>query len=224
MNYLILDDEPIARRRLRRLMSEFEHFTCVAEAADGEQALQLCEDTLPELVFLDIAMPGIDGLEVAGLLRQKMPECKIVFVTAFAEHALRAFDLLAEGYLVKPIDKDRLVALLEHIYGEKMQRLQYQVGHDTRWVAVSDILVARSDERYTHIYFTGGEALVDIPLKKLLATYPRHFVQVHRNTLVKKQAVLSLESVEGNHRVRLNGFAEPITVSRRAAANFKSLF
>ncbi|MCO7186974.1 MULTISPECIES: LytTR family DNA-binding domain-containing protein [unclassified Pseudoalteromonas] len=224
MNYLILDDEPIARRRLRRLMSEFEHFTCVAEASDGELALQLCEDNSPELVFLDIAMPDIDGLEVAGMLRQKMPECKIVFVTAFAEHALRAFDLLAEGYLVKPIDKDRLGALLQHIYGEKMQRLQYQVGHDTRWVAVSDILVARSDERYTHIYFTGGEALVDIPLKKLLATYPRHFVQVHRNTLVKKQAVLSLESVEGNHRVRLDGFAEPITVSRRAAANFKSLF
>ncbi|ALU42606.1 LytR/AlgR family response regulator transcription factor [Pseudoalteromonas rubra] len=224
MNYLILDDEPIARRRLRRLMSEFDHFNCVAEAADGTQAIELCERTAPELVFLDIAMPGIDGLEVAGVLRQQMPECKIVFVTAFAEHALQAFDLLAEGYLVKPIDKERLVALLEHIYGEQMQRLQYQVGHDTRWVAVSDILVARSDDRYTHIYFKDGEALIDIPLKKLMATYPRHFVQVHRNTLVKKQAVRSLESVEGAHRVRLDGFAEPITVSRRAAANFKSLF
>ncbi|MCF2856337.1 LytTR family DNA-binding domain-containing protein [Pseudoalteromonas sp. SMS1] len=224
MKYLVVDDEPIARRRVRRLISEYEAFECVGEAANSQQAIELAEHNQPDLVVLDISMPGMDGIELGRHLRTAHPDVKLIYVTAYPEHALKAYQVYASGYLVKPIDQQQLAELLTHIFPNDLAKLQFQVGHDIRWVNVADIIVAQTDDRYTHIYFGKGDALIDIPLKKLLADYPTHFVQVHRNTIVKKESIVKLESVAGTHKVVLEGVDEPVIVSRRAYSSLKSLY
>ncbi|MBQ4836191.1 MULTISPECIES: LytR/AlgR family response regulator transcription factor [Pseudoalteromonas] len=224
MKYLVVDDEPIARRRIQRLLGEFEVLKFVGEAQDGQQAIELVEELEPELVFLDISMPGMDGIELGKILRNKNANLKLVYVTAYPEHALQAYQIYASGYLVKPVDSAQISELLNHLFPDTLAKLQYQVGHDIRWVNVPDILIAQTDDRYTHIYFEGGDALIDTPLKKLLSDYPHHFVQVHRNTIVKKASIIKLESCEGAHRVVLQGVEEPVQVSRRAYASLKSVF
>ncbi|AOT09249.1 LytR/AlgR family response regulator transcription factor [Pseudoalteromonas luteoviolacea] len=224
MKYLVVDDEPIARRRIQRLLKEFELLECVGEAQDGESALKLVESLRPELVFLDISMPGMDGIELGKKLRDSDVNIKLIYVTAYPEHALKAYQIYASGYLVKPVDNTQISELMNHLFPDTLAKLQYQVGHDIRWVNVPDILIAQTDDRYTHIYFEGGDALIDTPLKKLLADFPSHFVQVHRNTIVKKASIVSLESYEGTHKVVLDGVDEPVSVSRRAYASLKSVF
>ncbi|MCF6438264.1 LytTR family DNA-binding domain-containing protein [Pseudoalteromonas luteoviolacea] len=224
MKYLVVDDEPIARRRIQRLLGEFEALECIGEAPDGQQAVELVERLKPELVFLDISMPEMDGIELGKHLRENNANLKLVYVTAYPEHALKAYQIFASGYLVKPVDRSQISELLNHLFPDSLAKLQYQVGHDIRWVNVPDIVIAQTDDRYTHIYFEGGDALIDMPLKKLLSDYPHHFVQVHRNTIVKKASIVKLESCEGGHRVVLNGLAEPVQVSRRAYASLKTVF
>ncbi|KID58364.1 hypothetical protein JF50_06760 [Pseudoalteromonas luteoviolacea] len=224
MKYLVVDDEPIARRRIQRLLKEFEVLECVGEAQDGQHALQLVDSLQPELIFLDISMPGMDGIELGKKLRDSNVNIKLIYVTAYPEHALEAYQIYASGYLVKPIDNTQISELMNHLFPDTLAKIQYQVGHDIRWVNVPDILIAQTDDRYTHIYFEGGDALIDTPLKKLLADFPHHFIQVHRNTIVKKASIVRLESHEGTHKVILDGINDPVMVSRRAYASLKSVF
>ncbi|OCQ19959.1 hypothetical protein A7985_18865 [Pseudoalteromonas luteoviolacea] len=224
MKYLVVDDEPIARRRVRRLFTDYDTFECVGEAADSQQAIELAAQNQPDLVLLDISMPGMDGIELGKHLREAHPDIKLIYVTAYPEHALKAYQVYASGYLVKPIAQQQLAELLNHIFPNSLAKLQFQVGHDIRWVNVADIIIAQTDDRYTHIYFGSGDALIDTPLKKLLADYPTHFVQVHRNTIVKKASIVKLESTAGAHKVILDGVDEPVQVSRRAYSSLKSLY
>lgn len=112
---LIADDEPLARERLRLLLGEHLHVQVVGEAENGEQVLQLCEQQQPDLVLLDIAMPGVDGLETARLLRQRPQPPAVVFCTAYDQHALSAFDAAALDYLMKPVRPERLAAALQRV-------------------------------------------------------------------------------------------------------------
>jgi two-component system response regulator AlgR len=105
---LIVDDEQQARQRLRHMLSKSEEHTLVGEAATGEQALALAQNLRPDLVFMDIRMPGMDGLEAANYLSRLLRPPAIVFTTAFSEHALSAFDSNAVGYLLKPVKQERL--------------------------------------------------------------------------------------------------------------------
>ena len=115
MRVVIADDEPLARDRLRALLAEQPGTEVVAEAADGEAALHACADLKPDLVLLDIAMPGIDGLEAARHLAAFEPRPAVVFCTAYDAHALSAFDAQAIDYLVKPVRSERLAAALERV-------------------------------------------------------------------------------------------------------------
>src|SRR5688572_720271 len=103
---LLVDDEPPARDSLRRLLKEHHDVECVGEATNGVEALEKIDELAPDLVFLDIQMPEMDGLEVAACMKTSGPA--VIFATAFDEHAIRAFDLAAVDYLLKPIKKDRL--------------------------------------------------------------------------------------------------------------------
>jgi two-component system response regulator AlgR len=108
MRVVIVDDEPLARERLRRLLAEFPGYEVVGEAADGAQALAIIREQNPDLVLLDIRMPGTDGLQVARQLAEEKTPPAVIFTTAFSEHALSAFDASATAYLLKPIRKDKL--------------------------------------------------------------------------------------------------------------------
>jgi two-component system response regulator AlgR len=112
MRVVIADDEPLARERLRGVLAEQRGVEVVAEAADGQHALHACAEHRPDLVLLDIAMPGIDGLEAARHLAAFDPRPAVVFCTAYDAHALSAFEAEAIDYLVKPVRAERLAAAL----------------------------------------------------------------------------------------------------------------
>ncbi|WP_040819905.1 LytR/AlgR family response regulator transcription factor, partial [endosymbiont of Tevnia jerichonana] len=114
MNILLVDDEPLARERLTALLVELGgDYRVVAMAANGEQALQLCDELQVDLLLLDIRMPGIDGLTVAARLAEMATPPAVIFTTAYDEHALQAFEQNAVGYLLKPVRKQRLLQALE---------------------------------------------------------------------------------------------------------------
>lgn len=221
MKYLVADDEPLARQRINRLMEKLGGFEFVGAAEHGTQVLDLVDKCKPTIILLDIDMPGMNGIEVATLLSTSHPEVKVVFVTAHAEFALEAFHVFAAGYLVKPVQIEQLTAVMSRLYTPK---LQYQLAGETRSVSISEVLVAQADDKYTHIWFEGGEAMVDHSLKYLLAHYPQDFIQIHRHTLVKRDAIDSIaHQATGGAVVKIKGFPEQLPVSRRAVKEVKTL-
>lgn len=224
ISYLIVDDEPLARARVKRLMQKHASFRCIGEidCADGVEALLKQEPV--QLIFLDISMPGQSGVELASQLRLQFPRMKIVFLTAHPEYALEAFELHANGYLVKPLDSDKLDALLTTIF-PSMETLSYYVGSELRYVQVADVIVAEADEKYTRVTLTTGQqALIDSSLKSLLDKFPTHFIQIHRSTLVKRTEISALELHEQKHYVYLKSLSNRYEVSRRAYTQLKTLF
>ncbi|CAM4255915.1 LytR/AlgR family response regulator transcription factor [Pseudoalteromonas byunsanensis] len=219
MKYIVVDDEPLARQRIQRLLSSLSDYECCAQTGCAEEVISLVERHQPKVVLLDISMPGMDGLEVAKLLSEMDSPPKVIFISAHPDYALEAFGVFASGYLVKPVQQSELHALLRHLFPP---RIKYSVGNQTRWLEVSEVLVARADDKYTQLFFNGGEAVVDMSLKQLQVLYPEHFVQVHRNTLVKRTQMQSLTYDHNGYHVRVNGYPEAISVSRRAAQALKS--
>ncbi|MBE0367276.1 MULTISPECIES: LytR/AlgR family response regulator transcription factor [Pseudoalteromonas] len=220
MKYLIADDEPLARQRAKRLMGNLSGFDCCGMAEHGAQVLELVNQENPDVLLLDIDMPGLSGLEVAQRLSHSNHNIKIVFVTAHPEFALDAFHVFASGFLVKPVQFEQLEAVMSRFYSPK---IQYQLAGQTRSVDVAQIMVAKAEDKYTHIWFEGGEAVIDESLKSLLATYPQAFIQIHRNTLVRRNAIESLRSSSSGLLLKLKGFSELLPVSRRAAKDLKGL-
>ncbi|MBD1582524.1 LytR/AlgR family response regulator transcription factor [Pseudoalteromonas sp. S16_S37] len=219
MKYMIVDDEPLARQRIKRLLASFAEFECIAQTGKPDEVMTLIVQHQPQLIFLDISMPEISGLELAKRINSLPAIPKIIFVTAHPQYALDAFGVFASGYLVKPIEQSELHQLLQHLFPPK---IQYTLGNQTRWVEVREILVARADDKYTQLYFRAGQAIIETSLKQLSERYPEHFVQVHRNTLVKRSAMKALVNNDGGYFVSVEGFPEQIAVSRRAAKAIKS--
>lgn len=220
MRYIIADDEPLARARIVRMLSAWPHYECVAQVSTGDEVESVLSTHPVQLLFLDINMPGLDGIKTAERLNLKYRDLKIVFITAHSEFALQAFNVFAAGFLVKPVSQSELFSLLERLF---KPRLQYQVGNQTRWVDVDDVIVAKAEDKLTQIYFGNSEATIDLSLKKLLNLYPEHFVQIHRNTLVKAKSIQQLEHSSSGIFVSLADYSEKLAVSRRAYSAIKNL-
>lgn len=221
INYLVVDDEPLARARVKRMMSDHQGFSCVGEAGSAAEAEALLERHSAALVFIDISMPGQDGVSFAQQLRQRFPRMKLVFLTAHPEFALQAFELHANGYLVKPLAADKLATLLTTIFPTS-ELIGYQVGSELRQLQLDSVVVAQADGKYSKLTLgCGKKVLVDHSLKNLLEKYPNYFVQVHRSTLVKRKAIQALDSKGQQHYVKLAGMTEQFEVSRRAFKELK---
>lgn len=231
---LIVDDEPPARSRLKQLVTDLEGFRVVGEAGHGEEALQLCDSLQPDVVLLDIRMPGVDGLQVASQLAGWERRPAVVFTTAYDEYAIQAFDAQAVGYLLKPVRRERLQQTLEH--ATRIGRAQLlripgaaprshicvQRTRGLQMIPVEDVLCFQADQKYVTAHYTGGEALLDEPLKDLEDEFGDRFLRIHRNALV---AVAWLDSLErddsGAWQVRLKGDFRPLPVSRRHVGDVK---
>lgn len=219
MKYIIADDEPLARARIIRLLSAWPHYKCVAQLSSGAEVESAINEHAVQLLFLDINMPGFDGIKTAELLNQKYRDLKIIFITAHSEFALQAFNVFAAGFLVKPVSQSDLFSLLARLF---KPRIQYQVGNQTRWVDIDDVIVAKAEDKLTQVYFQDGDATIDLSLKKLLNLYPEHFVQIHRNTLVKAKSIKQLEHTHSGIFVSLADYSEKLSVSRRAYSAIKN--
>jgi two-component system response regulator AlgR len=235
----VVDDEALARERLVRLLGDCEGLHICGQAADGEQALEIVQTEQPDLVLMDIRMPGMDGLEAARhLLKLERPPA-VVFTTAFGDHALEAFETQAIDYLLKPIHPERLQQALE-----KMRRLSSaqlegvaatQEGHqrahlcarvrgNLELVPVSEVIYLQADNKYVTVGAGNRQILIEESLKSLEEEFGDRFIRIHRNALVAKAAICGLEKdTEGHFRLVLEGTEEHLEVSRRQLSAVRKL-
>lgn len=234
MRVLIVDDEPLARSRLSRLLAQIPGYQLVAEAENGAQALQLCTDLTPDLVFLDIEMPGADGLSVAADLARIQPPPAVIFVTAHPQHALAAYQVAPADYLLKPIGLAQLQLCLErlgistrvHLEKQKLQapRLSFRVGLEQRSILLSELFYLQADDKYVRLVYQGGEALTETSLKQLQEKYPQQLVRIHRNTLVLAERICGISrSADGQHLLLLRDCPVQPEISRRELAQVRLL-
>jgi len=235
MRVLIVDDEPPARDRVRRLLSEIEDCAVVGEVANGSDALAACATLKPDVVLLDVRMPGLWGIEVAQHLSTLLDAPAVIFTTAYGDHAIDAFDAHAIGYLLKPIRKEKLQRALTHASRISAPRLAQatreaniehrrehvcaRLGEQLRLIPVTDIYYFLADQKYVTVRHKGGEDLIDEPLKELGAEFAGDFIRVHRNALVAEKYIAAVErSDDGQYSVRIRDCDIVLQVSRRHAS------
>lgn len=231
MRVVIVDDEPLARARLADLLGDIGGIEVLGEAGDGRGALELVERVRPDLVLLDIRMPGIDGLETARHLALLESPPVIVFCTAFQDHAFAAFERNAIDYLLKPIRRDRLETALAKarrmqasgpggaLPGSLRQRRSHlcaRVRGDLVLVALGEVRYLLADDKYVAVHHTRGVLLVEEALKALEEEFADHFVRIHRNCLVARARLAGLvREPDGRAFVQVEDVAERLEVSRR---------
>ncbi len=240
LKVLIVDDEPPARERLRSLLAEIPEMEPVGEATNGEEALMRAHDLAPDVVLLDVRMPGMDGIEVAQHLNALVEPPAVIFTTAFDEYAVNAFDAHAIGYLLKPIRKEKLAAALERagrltrpqlqkIAAARSEKRRTHIAarrrEGLRLIPVEEIQYFLAEQKYTTVRHLHGEDLIEDSLRSLEDELESTFVRIHRNALVSVRYLERIErNSEGQYFVRLRGCDAPLQVSRRMAGELRERF
>ena len=239
LRIILADDEALARARLASLLSDLAGEIAtevVAEASNGEAALARAADTPADLILLDIQMPGLNGLEAARHIAALPRPPAVVFVTAYDEYALRAFELRAVDYLLKPVRLDRLRDALGRVKPRAEgaadtpppRRSHFAVQEPGRvWrVPVADVLYLRAELRYVTARTREREYLLDESLTKLEEEFGEEFLRIHRNCLVARRHLLGFQRQadegEGHWLAVLRDWPEKLPVSRRQAHVAKS--
>jgi DNA-binding LytR/AlgR family response regulator len=238
---LIADDEPFLRAELRESLAElWPQAQVVAEAADGIEALRLGRELQPDVAFLDIRMPGLDGMELAHVFNGRT---HVVFVTAYGEHAVAAFDEGAVDYVMKPASGERLARAVERVRawlaaaqaeapqpGTKARSaaltcLQASIGQSIHFIDLADVAYFCSDAKYTRVVTDTMEAHIRLSLKELADTLdPRAFWQIHRGYMVAVKRIASaVRAEDGALWVNLRGHAAKLPVSQRFQHLFKGM-
>jgi DNA-binding LytR/AlgR family response regulator len=260
---LIADDERLMREQLRaRLAEVWPELEIVAEAKNGAEAVALTEQHHPDLVFLDIRMPGMTGVEAARAIAQLPTDdeasdgwggCEIVFITAYDQYAVQAFEQGVVDYVLKPAERERLLVTVERIRRRLSQRdatpvpmqqilqklaaqmnpqaaprlkwIQATVGSEIRMIPVEDVLFFISDEKYTRVQTASVEALIRKPIKELVEELDAEaFWQIHRSTLINVKAIAGVSrDLRGRQIVSVKGHPEKLEVSRSFGGLFKGM-
>jgi two-component system, LytTR family, response regulator len=214
MRTVLVDDEPLARRRLRSMLAAHADVTIVAECEDGEECMRVMRELKPQLVFLDIEMPGADGFDVVDRA-QVTPRPFIIFATAFADHAVRAFDTDAVDYLLKPYDEKRLARALERARSaiaatggppRYLERLAATIGKRTVFIKTDEIDWIEASGNYVNVHTGRQTYLLRTSMGAIEARLdPAKFARVHRSTIVRIDRVLELRSSGGgDYKVALS--------------------
>lgn len=238
---LIVDDEPIARAGLRAMLGDVEWITCAGEASNGAAAIEAIESLRPELVFLDIQMPGVLGTDV---LRRITHRPVVVFTTAYAQHAVTAFELAALDYLLKPFGPARLAAALERVraaFGEPgasgaadrvaealsngpMTRLFVRSGRSIVPVAVESIIWFESLGDYVTAHTDSARYVINVSLNRLESRLDTdRFARVHRTHIVNLNKVVAFRRVRDGGLVAELPNGRRLPVSRSRAKAFRAV-
>ena len=249
---IIAEDEPLLRQALLDgLQQAWPGLRVLAACEDGASAVEALAEHQPDVAFLDIRMPGLSGLEVAATAAESSPRTQVVFVTAYDQHAVEAFETGAVDYLLKPISPERLAATVQrlqarsgdaHAVATLLQRLggalprasdasppltwlTASAGKETRLVLVDEVAYFRADHKYTTVVTAEGEALLRTPIRELLGVLdPSLFKQIHRSTIVNLKAIAGITRDDsGRGTVRLKSRPETLTVSQPFMALFRNM-
>ena len=242
MKVLIVDDEKPARDRLRQLIADFGNHEVVAEAANGEQALSMAVAHDPDVVLLDIRMPGVDGIETAHHLNAMASPPAVVFTTAYDEYAIDAFEARAIGYVLKPVRRERLEKALEHaarITGQMLKQLTSEsnlqsrrqhvctrVQGELRLIPIESVSYFYADQKYVTVHHGDEQDLIDDSLKSLEDEFTDEFVRIHRGVLVAVDQIDRLQKTDdGKIRVVLRqeslADSDELIISRRHLTNVR---
>lgn len=222
MRVLIVDDEPLARARLAALLGDCASVEVVGSVGDGETALAALAELQPDLLLLDINMPGLDGTALAQRLAGRARP-QVVFCTAYEGHALQAFELGAVDYLLKPVRLERLRDALQRA-GQRLGSgsrgpggyLHARVRGEQVRVALDEVICLLAEDKYVLVQHNGGELLIDESLRQLEETYPEQLIRLHRNCLVPAPRLVGLRTLsDGRVLARLAGTELSPEVSRR---------
>lgn len=251
---IIVDDEPLARKRMRSLLEPYaSEIEILGEASSGTQAIDLIHEQLPDVVFLDIQMPDMDGFEVLhGLAPDEVP--LVIFTTAYDNFAVKAFEEDTVDYLLKPVESERLAAAIEkvrrrlpsaetetsdvsNITWDKLrelvnrgsgylQRIQVKIGDRIIFVNVDEIIRFHSEEKYTTIYTTSNQYVIDTPLVELEKRLdPGSFVRIHRSHIVAVDYIAECRKSDVGRMVMIlhDRNATQLVVSRSFVKKIRSL-
>lgn len=240
MQVLVVDDELLARQRSIRLIDNIDGYEVVGEAVNGQAALVAIQEMDPDIVLLDIRMPGEDGLVTAQRIAELPDPPAVIFCTAFNEYAVKAFETLAVGYLLKPVQLDQLAGALEKAAKlnkvqkaalnveepliERRKNIAAKTRRGVELVPVHNIQLFVADQKYVTVIHTQGETLIDDTLKDLEKEFEGLFVRVHRNALVAIREIEKLERMPtGQYELQLKNSDQRPVVSRRHVASVREL-
>lgn len=231
MNVLIVDDEQLARQRLRKLISDAAGYQIIGEAETGEDALRKTQITQPDVVLMDIRMPGMDGIEAASYINRMEKPPAIIFTTAYCEHALKAFEAHAIDYLLKPIKQSRLEAALDaakRMNKAQLSKLREDETEGARQkicvksrgslelIPVEEIIYFKADQKYVTLRTAEQEFLIEESLKTLEQEFSFQFIRIHRNALVAHQMLHGLtKNNDGHACINFSEIDDLLEISRR---------
>ena len=231
MKILIVDDEKPARARLARLLGDIGQHTVIGESVNGVEALGMSQSLEPDIVLMDIRMPGMDGIEAARHIARLEQPPAVIFTTAFSDHALEAFETHAVDYLLKPVKQERLqnaidaairptraqasrgAGLLSGL--EPRQHICARVRGDLVLVPIDNIYYFHAEQKYVTVRHTEGEVLIEDALKSLEAEFGDRFVRIHRNALVSLAALGGMHTDNDGHQVTFRDIDDTLEISRR---------
>ena len=227
MRALIVDDEPLARGRLRRMLDGLGGVEVVGEAGNAEEACEAMR-SVPDLVFLDIEMPGEDGIHLAHRLREADLPPAIIFTTAHADRALSASETAPAGYLLKPIEPASLRAAIDRAAQptrcQQAERptLGVRLGREELCLGAEHVVAALAEDKATHLYFLDPadgrrrEAWIEASLNELETRFDHCLLRLHRKSLANPRQIVSVTREGGVHHCHLHHLDEPLAISRRA--------
>jgi len=233
---IIVDDERLARKDLNNMLADYPEIEVVGEAEDVPSAMTAIENLKPDIVFLDIQMPGESGFDLLGKIDFNG---KVIFVTAYDEYALRAFEINAMDYLMKPVTHERLKSSIERLNNEKTDKpkpftkLKYNdrlfttIGNSLQFLKISTILIIQSDGDYTNINTTEGtHGLITKSMKEWEERLPEtNFCRIHRGAIINTDYIENIEKwFNYSFRVKIKGIEEPLIMSRRYAKKLKEMY
>ncbi len=232
ISVIIIDDERLAREEVKRNLVDFAEFKLIGEAKNYEEAKKQIEALHPDLIFLDIQMPGKSGFDLLESLNE-VPQ--VVFTTAFNEYAVKAFDMEALDYLVKPLRKERFVITIERIkkrlgkselqqHDPSKKQVFIKDGNKCFFVQLKDVYLIESADNYARLYFNDRKALIKRSLNQIEETLDRNiFFRISRNQIINTKYISQINNLEkGKLQVRLHK-GETIEVSLLQSVLFKSL-
>jgi len=242
MRVLVVDDERLARERLNRMIAILDEYDVVGIAQSGEEAIRQAVALEPDIVLLDIRMPGMDGIETGKQLSSLSVPPAVIYCTAFGEHAVEAFDVNASAYLMKPVRRESLInALANASRVNKLQLAQIidddelpkshtrtHISARTRrgieLIPLKEVKFFQADQKYVTVRHVGGEVLIDDTLRDLESEFGDRLVRIHRNALVMMEHLEALErDSTGHYQVRMRGIDERLGVSRRHVSGLRRI-